>query len=148
MEATVPTRARISRDWELVPKIFNLTRIGDHLAIQTGLGDSILVGPQGRGLSTLEYNATFGYELTRDQLPLPVILNSWPIVEFEGERTLNQAEAGRDQLFGTAGFRFNFDSISWLAAQPRIGIGYTFPIDKGARDEFRWGVVVSVVFEY
>ena len=148
VEATVPTRSRISKDWEFVPKCFNLTRIGDHLSIQTGLGDSVLAGPVGRGLSTLEYSATLGYELTKADLPLPFILSTVPILEFDGERTLNQEEAGHNQLLGTAGFRLNFDSIKWLPAQPRIGIGYTFPIDKGARDEFRWGVVTSLVFEY
>lgn len=148
MEAAAPTRTRISKDWELVPKVFNLTRLGEHLAIQTGLGDSIRVGPEGRGLSTLEYSMTLGYELTKDTLPLPLILSSWPIFEFEGERTINQGDAGHDALFATAGIRLNFDSIRWLPAQPRIGIGYSFPLDKGARDEFRWGIVMSLIFEY
>ena len=147
-EATVPTQSDISKDWEFVPKIFNLTRLGDHLAIQSGLGDSILVGPEDRGLSTIEYNVVFAYELTNAELPLPHILSTWPILEFDGEYTLNHDEAGHNELFGTAGFRFNFDSIRWLPAQPRIGIGYTFPIDQGARDEFRWGIVTSLVFEY
>ena len=148
MEATIPTRTSVSKDWELVPKVFNLTRIGEHLSIQTGLGDSILVGPEGRGLSTLEYDAVFGYELTSNELPIPGLLSTWPILEFDGERTLNQSEAGHNQLFGTVGFRFNFESIKWLPAQPRLGVGYVFPIDSGARDEFRWGIVTSLIFEY
>ena len=148
MEATVPTRTRISKDWELVPKVFNLTRIGEHLAIQAGLGDSILVGPENRGLSTLEYNASFGYELTQDELRLPGVLSTWPLLELSGENTLNQEDTGHNQLFGTAGFRFNFETIKGWPAQPRIGIGYVFPIDQGARNEFHWGIVTSLIFEY
>ena len=148
LEFAPPSGSRISRDIELVPKLFNLTRIGDHVAIQTGLGDSILIGPAGRGLSTLEHDAVLGYELTRDDLPVPGILSTWPILEFDGEHTLNREAAGHNQLFATVGFRFNFESIGWLPAQPRIGIGYTIPLDQGARNEFRWGIVTSLVFEY
>jgi hypothetical protein len=81
-------------------------------------------------------------------LPLPGILSTWPMLEFDGEYPLHQSLAGHDQLFCTAGARFVFDSISWLPAQPRIGIGYTVPIDQGARQELRWSVVTSMIFEY
>src|SRR5438309_3806635 len=64
MEVALPSGSKISRDTELVPKIFNLTRLGDHFAIQTGFGDSILVGPEEGGLNVLEYSAVFGYEIT------------------------------------------------------------------------------------
>lgn len=148
LEVSPPVLSEISRDVEFVPKVFNLTRVGEHLSVQLGLGDSVLVGPQDRGLSTLEYDAVFGYELTERDLPLPGVLSTVPIVEFDGECTLNHAEAGTNQLFATAGFRFNLDSIPGLPAQPRLGVGYTIPIDKGARNEFRWGVVASVIFEY
>lgn len=148
MEVAPPVLSKISKDVEIVPKLFNLTRLGDHFSVQLGLGNSVLIGPQDHGLSTLEYDAVFGYELAKQQLPLPFVLSTVSILEFDGEYTLNQESAGQNQLFGTAGFRFNFDSISWLPAQPRIGIGYTFPIDQGARDEFRWGIVTSLVFEY
>lgn len=147
-EVTVPTGSKISKDVEWVPKLFSLTRIGDRVSIELGAGDSILVGPQGRGLSTLEYSAVLGYELIKTDLPLPGMLSTTPLLEFDGQYALNQAVAGHNQLFCAAGFRFNFDSISWLPAQPRLGIGYTFPVDKGARDEFRWGIVTSLVFEY
>jgi len=148
LEVSPPTQTKISKDTEFVPKVFNLMRIGNHLAIQTGLGDSILAGPVSHGLSTLEYDAVFAYELTKRELPLPGILSTWPMLEFDGEYPLNQSLAGHDQLFCTAGARFVFDSISWLPAQPRIGIGYTVPIDQGARQELRWSVVTSMIFEY
>ena len=148
MEVTVPTKSKISRDFELVPKLFDLTRVGEHLSIQLGIGNSILVGPDARGLSTLEYDAVFGYELLAKDLPIPGIVSTTPILEVDGERVLNQSSAGSNQLFGTAGVRLNFATPSWLPAQPRLGVGYTFPIDQGARQEFRWGVVTSIVFEY
>jgi hypothetical protein len=148
LEVAVPTLSKISKDTEIVPKVFNLTRIGDHFSIQTGLGDSIVVGPEERGASALEYNATFGYELTKKDLPIPGVLSTVPIFELDGEYALNHQDAGHNQLFGVVGVRLNFDTISWMLAQPRIGLGYVFPIDKGARDEFRWGAIVSLIFEY
>jgi len=147
-ELAIPTQTEVSKDWELVPKLFNLTRLGDHFAIKSGLGNSLLIGPVDHGLSTLEYNITFAYELPQDQLPLPGVVTTWPIFELNGEYTFNHEDAGHNQLFATVGFRFNFDTLKGLPLQPRLGIGYTFPLDKGARDEFRWGLVTSLIFEY
>jgi hypothetical protein len=148
MEVAPPTLGAISKDLELVPKLFNLTRLGEHLSIQTALGDSILIGPVGRGLWTLEYDAVLGYELPQNQLPLPGVISAVPLVEFDGELAVNQAGAGHDILFGTVGVRLNLVTLPLLPAQPRLGVGYVFPIDKGARDEFRWGIVTSLVFEF
>ena len=146
LEVAVPTLSEISRDVEVVPKLFNLTRVGEHFSIQTGLGNSILVGPDGRGLSTIEYSAVFGYELATDQLPMPGALSITPLFELEGEYTMNQEDAGHNELSGTVGFRINCESIG--ALQPRIGLGYVFPIDAGAREDFDWGIVTSLVLEY
>lgn len=148
LEVAPPVMSKISRDTEIVPKVFDLTKIGEHLSLQLGLGDSILIGPVGHGLSTLEYDVVLGYELTHDQAPVPGIHSITPILEFDGEYTLNQDEAGDRTLFGTVGARVGLEPISWLPAQPRLGIGYTFPIDSGARDELHWGIVTSLVFEY
>jgi hypothetical protein len=148
MEVAPPTLGPISKDLELVPKLFDLTRLGEHLSIQTGLGDSILIGPVGRGLWTLEYDAVFGYELAHTELPLPGVLSAIPLIEFDGESAINQAGAGHDILFGAVGLRLNLVTLPLLPAQPRLGVGYVFPIDKGARDEFRWGIVASLVFEF
>jgi len=49
-------------------------------------------------------------------------------------------------LTGTAGVRVIFDSVGPF--QPRIGVGYAFPIDDGGRDEFDWGIISSVVLEF
>jgi hypothetical protein len=63
-----------------------------------------------------------------------------------GETAINGEDAGQNNLTGTLGVRLNLRSIG--ALQPRLGVGYVFPIDQTARDEFRWGVVTSVVFEF
>jgi hypothetical protein len=38
------------------------------------------------------------------------------------------------------------DSIG--PVQPRLGLGYVFPINDGAREELHWGIFTSLVFEY
>ena len=127
-------------------KIFNLLRLGEHFSLQTGGGLSTLVGPQARGLSVLEYNAVFGYELTHEVLPLPLTSRITPIFEIDGETVLNHDDRGINSLLGTVGCRFDLDAIGPL--QPRLGLGYTFPLDQGGRQELNWGVVTSLIFEY
>jgi hypothetical protein len=146
LEVGVPTQTKISKDTELVPQVFQLMRFGEHLSLQTSVGYSILIGPEEGGASALEYSVVLGYNLEHDDLPLPGILRTIPIFELNGEWGLSGEGVGQNALFGTAGVRFNFASIG--AAQPRIGIGYVFPIDQGAREELRWGVVTSLVFEF
>jgi len=148
MELALPSGSDISRDTELVPSLANLTRLGEHVAIQTSAGYSMLIGPEEGGLNTLEYAAVLGYELKHEQLPLPGVLTLWPLIELEGEVPLNHDDRGHNQLSGTAGFRINFDTIDGFPLQPRVGIGYTFPIDSGAREEFDWGIVTSLILEY
>ena len=148
MELAIPSGSDISKDTELVPKVANLTRLGSHVAIQTGAGYSVLIGPEEGGLNTLEYSAVLGYELTRNELRLPGVLSVWPLVELEGEVPLNHDERGHNQLSGTVGARLNFDTLKGSPLQPRIGLGYTFPIDSGAREEFDWGIVTSLILEY
>jgi len=87
-----------------------------------------------------------GYNLEPEQLPLPGVLRTIPIFELNGDTVLNHEDRGVNRLFGTAGFRVNLDAIG--ALQPRLGLGYVFPIDRGARDELRWGIISSLVFEF
>jgi len=148
LEISPPTHTKISQDTEVVPKLSNLLRIGDHFSLQTALGLSTLIGPADHGLSTLEYSAVFGYELTDQMLPLPGILRTTPLLEFDGEYTLNHEQAGHNELLGILGVRFDFESVHLLPAQPRFGIGYVFPVDAAARQNFQWGVVTSIIFEY
>jgi hypothetical protein len=145
-ELALPSGSSISKDTELVPQIFQLIRVGEHLSIEASAGLSFLIGPDEGGTNTLEYNLVLGYNLEHKDLPLPAVLRTIPILELNGERVLSGSEDGQNKLFGTVGFRLNFESIG--AAQPRIGIGYVFPIDTGAREEMRWGIITSIVFEF
>jgi hypothetical protein len=148
LEVSPPTLSPVSQDTEIVPKVFNLLRLGDHFSLQTGLGLSTLVGPVAHGLQTVEYDAVFGYELTHDVLPIPGIAATVPIFEVDGEWSVNQDVVGQNTLFGTAGFRLNLKPVSFIPAQPKLGFGYTFPIDAGARASTSWGIVTSIIFEY
>lgn len=145
-ELGLPSNSPISKDTEFVPQVFQLLRVGDHLSVEASTGVSFLAGPREGGTNTFEYNLVLGYNLEHEQLPLPTILRTIPIFELNGERGIGGAGSGMNRLFGTAGFRLNFKSVG--PAQPRIGLGYVFPIDGGARNELRWGIVTSVVFEF
>lgn len=145
-ELAIPSGSSLSKDTELVPQIFQLARIGQHLSIEASAGYSMLIGPDEGGTNTLEYNLVLGCNLEHDELPVPGVLRTIPLFELNGETGLSRQATGRNALSGTAGFRFNLSSIGPL--QPRIGIGYVFPIDRGARDGLNWGVVTSMVFEF
>jgi hypothetical protein len=54
--------------------------------------------------------------------------------------------ASSDNLLGNAAVRFNLNAIGSI--QPRLGVGFVFPIDNAAREEVHWGVYTSLVFEY
>ena len=145
-EVALPSNSPISKDTEFVPQLFQLLRLGEHVSVEASAGISALAGPREGGTDTFEYNVVLGYNIEHEQLPLPRVLRTIPMVELNGATTTNGPEAGSDRLFGTAGLRLNFEPIG--LAQPRIGAGYAFPIDKGARDEMRWGIVTSLVFEF
>lgn len=146
LEVAIPSGSAISKDTEIVPQLFQLMRFGEHFSVQTSVGYSAFVGPDAGGDRSLEYNAVFGYNLEHQQLPLPGILRTIPIFELNGSRALSGKSSGQNTLFGTVGIRFNFEPIGRL--QPRIGVGYVFPIDQGARHELDWGIVTSLVFEF
>jgi hypothetical protein len=145
-ELAIPSGSSISKDTEFVPQLFQLLRVGDHVSVEASVGFSMLAGPESGGTNTFEYNVVLGYNIEHEQLPLPGISRVIPIFELNGELGASREVAGQNVLFGTAGFRVNFDAIGPL--QPRIGLGYVFPIDQGARDELRWGIVTSLVFEF
>ncbi len=146
LEVGVPWGSQISKDTEIVPHLFQLFRFGEHLSVQATAGYSALIGPDQGGHSSFEYNLTLGYNLEREELRLPDVVRTIPIFELSGDTALTRDDAGHNALFGTVGARFNLESVG--PAQPRIGIGYVFPIDQGAREELRWGIVTSLVFEY
>ncbi|HEX5242653.1 MAG TPA: hypothetical protein VFW23_05260 [Tepidisphaeraceae bacterium] len=147
LEVGIPTNSPVSKNAELVPKLFNDLRIGDHFTMQTVVGYSTLYGskPDG-GTGTFEYGLVFGWSIPHEQLPLPDVEQVVPVVEIQGDTLLDTSDAGSNSLLGDAAFRLNLRSIG--AVQPRLGLGYIFPLDKGGRNELRWGIFTSLVFEF
>ena len=146
LEVGFPTNGPLSKNTEVVPKVFNDTRLGEHVTIQSIVGDSILYGSGNGGLNTFEYGLDLGYSIFHSELPLPGIVTITPMFELKGETELNHAAAGHSLVLGNAAVRVNLRAGAGI--QPRLGIGYLFPIDKGARDDFRWGIVTSLVFDF
>ena len=147
LEIGIPTNTPVSKHTEIVPKIFNDLRLGDHFTLQTVLGWSFVRGssPDG-GSQAFEYGLVFGYAIPHKELPLPGIDRLIPVFELKGDTALNHQDAGHNTLRGDMAVRFNFKAIGTV--QPRLGVGYVFPIDKGAKDDLRWGVYTSLVFDF
>jgi hypothetical protein len=147
LEVGVPTRSSLSKDTEVVPKIFDDLRLGTHFTLQSIVGLSMLYGSDDdNGRKTFEYGLVFGYTIPRQELPLPDVLQFIPVFELIGDTELNHADPGHNSLTGNVGFRVNLKTIG--SVQPRLGAGYVFPIDNGAREDMHWGVITSLVFEY
>ncbi len=145
-EAGIPTHSSMSKNGELVPKIFNDLRAGD-FTVQSVLGYSVLTGPgEAGGLQNFEYGFVFGYTIGHDKLAIPGVEQVIPIFEISGEKTLNKSEAGRNSVLGNIALRVNTKAIG--SVQPRLGMGFVFPINDAARQETHWGIVTSLVFEY
>ena len=143
LDVGIPTRTPVSgMDVQLTPYLGHLLRIGDHVSVEAWTGSQFTIAPD----QTIQfiYGASFGYEIFHDQLPLPSTEKLTPILELDGQTPLSGN--GQDALFGVAGFDIDFKSLGKL--QPHIEIGYQFPIDQGARDQLRWGVITQVSFEF
>jgi hypothetical protein len=146
-EGGIPTNSSVSKNTELVPKVFNDLRLGDHFTLQTIVGYSMLLGPgDDGGVQNLEYGFVFGYTIQHKELPLPGVLQLIPVFELSGETGLNKGARGDTALVGNIGVRANLKTIGSI--QPRLGVSYLFPIDRGAREDLHWGIVTSLVFEY
>ncbi len=147
VEAGIPVQSAVSKNAELVPKMFNDLRIGEHFTLQSVLGHSTLFGPEpDGGLQTFEYGFVFGYTIPHRQLPIPDVLELIPVFELHGETGLNKESAGHNSLLGDAAVRVNLKAIGQV--QPRLGLGFVFPIDQGARADTHWGIITSLVFQY
>jgi hypothetical protein len=147
VEVGIPVNSSVSMNTEFVPKIFNDLKLGDHFTLQSVLGYSTLFGPgDDGGLQTFEYGFVFGYTIQHDELPLPGVQQLIPVVELSGETELNHADRGQNSLLADVGFRANLKTIGRV--QPRLGLAFVFPIDRGARNDAHWGVITSLVFEY
>ncbi|HEV7401899.1 MAG TPA: hypothetical protein VGO11_03200 [Chthoniobacteraceae bacterium] len=142
----IPNGSAVSKNGELVPKIFNDTRFG-LLTLQTVAGLSFVTGPgEAGGSRAFEYGFTLGFTIDHKVLPIPGVQQIIPVFELSGEHGLNKEEEGVDNLTGLAGVRINLDSIGKI--QPRLGVGYVFPLNNIAREDFHSGVYTSLVFEF
>jgi hypothetical protein len=147
LEVGIPTHSLLSKNTEVVPKIFDDLRLGTHFTLQSIAGLSMLYGSdEHNGLKTFEYGFVFGYTIPRKELQLPGVLQLIPVFELLGETEMNHSDSGHNSLTGNAGFRVNLKTIG--SVQPRLGAGYVFPIDNGAREDMHCGVITSLVFEY
>ena len=144
-EVALPSNTSFSKDTEFSPRIYQLLRVGDRLSIQVSTAYGTRVGPDDGGANGVEYAASFGYSAVPQRLSIPGVVNTWAIFELVGENALTGHERGHNPLFGVAGFRVNTEPISFL--QPRVGVGYEFPMNDSAREEFTWGVLLSLNFE-
>jgi len=147
IEVGIPVNSSLSQNTELVPKVFNDLKLGDHFTLQSVFGYSMLYGPGDEGgVNTFEYGFVFGYTFQHKELPLPGVMQFIPMLELSGETQLNKADHGNNSLIGDLGFRVNLKPIGGI--QPRLGAAFVFPVDRGARDDLHWGVITSLVFEY
>lgn len=145
-ETGIPTGSAVSKNAELVPKIFNDLKAGN-FTVQSILGYSTLFGPgNDGGLQTFEYGFVFGYTIPHRALPLPDVQEFMPVFELVGETELNKGNSGRNSLLGNLGFRLNLKAIGQV--QPRPGFGFVFPLNEAARDDAHWGVIASLVFQF
>lgn len=149
-EAGIPTNSSLSKNTEVVPKLFNDLALGSHFTLQSIFGYSMLYGPKGSGeqggLNTFEYGFVFGYTLPHKELPIPYVEQTIPVFELQGYKELDNGNAASDNLLGNAAVRFNTVAIGPI--QPRLGVGFVFPITNAAREEVHWGLYTSLVFEF
>lgn len=147
VEFGIPSGSPVGRNGELACRIFNDLSLGRHFTLQSVLGFSHLYGAgEDGGLQTFEYGLVFGYAVSHRELPVPGIRQLVPVLELKGETALNKEAAGGNSLLGNLAVRANLDPIGEI--QPRIGLGYVFAIDHGARRDLSCGIMTSLVFEY
>lgn len=145
-EVGIPTTSHVSKNVELVPKIFNDLRLGSRVSLQSLCGYSILGGPgEGSGLHVFEYGFLLGITFQHKELPIPGVLQFIPIFEISGEKQLNHDDT-HNSILADVGFRVSLKSIGEI--QPRIGVSYVFPMNQAARDDVHHGIYTSLVFEF
>jgi hypothetical protein len=146
IEVGIPPGSPVSKNTELVPKLFNDLKV-NNFTLQSIVGYSTLFGPgDDGGLQTFEYGFVFGYTIDHKRLPLPGVQQIIPVFELSGETELNQADPGRNSVLGNAAVRVNLKTIGRV--QPRLGLGFVFPLDQNARADVHSGIFTSLVFEY
>ena len=92
-----PTNSPLSKNTEVVPKVFNDTRVGEHFTLQTVLGYSLLrLRSHRRRRAALRVRNGLRLDLPHGELPLPGVQDFIPMFELEGS-TLTRYASGRRQ---------------------------------------------------
>jgi hypothetical protein len=147
IEVGIPVNSALSKNTELVPKIFDDVKLGDNFTMQSIFGWSKLYGSGDEGgLETFEYGFDFGWTFQHRDLPLPGVQQLIPVLELAGETELNKDNPGHNSLLANLAMRANLNTV--FGVQPRLGFGVILPVDNGARQDQHWGVFTSLVFEY
>jgi len=144
-ELAIATGSDSSQNTEFVGALYETLALGDHFSIQSNVGWSTLFGPgEAGGAQVLEYAVVLGYNIPiSGTLDLARIT---PVLEMDGETGLNHGESGNTLLTGIVGANISFESIG--IGQPKLLLGYVFPLNDNARDELDWGLTASAVLEY
>jgi hypothetical protein len=143
LDVGIPTRTPASgNDVQLTPYLGHLLRLGDHISVEAWTGSQFTIAPH--QTTQLIYGASFGYQISHNQFPVPSTQTIIPVFELDGQ--LPFSGNGEDALFGVAGINVNLNPID--EAQPTLQLGYQFPLDQGARDQLRWGILANVLFEF
>ena len=143
LDVGIPTHTAVSgTDLQLTPYLGQLLRIDEHFSLEAWAGAEFTVGPH--RTDQLIDGALFGYRIDRHQVPLPWTESVTALLEFDGQQPFSGS--GREALFGVAGVQWKFTGRGeW---QPSIGVGYKFPVDQGAHDQLRWGIVTQAFLEF
>ena len=143
LDVGVPTHTAVSgSNVQLTPYLGQLFRLGEHVSVEAWTGPQFTLAS--RQTQRLLYGTLLGYQITRRQLALPFTRSVTPLFELDGQQPFSRH--GADALLGVAGFNWQFAPLGEL--QPRLGVGYQFPVDRGARDQLRWGIVTQVFLDF
>ena len=143
LDVGIPTHTAVSgTDVQLTPYLGQLLRIGEHVSVEAWAGSQFTIGPH--RADQFIYGSTFGYQITHNQLSLPLAQTVTPLLELDGRTPFSNSDP--TALFGIAGLNWQFTRKGEF--QPRLGIGYEFPLDQGARDQLRWGIVTQVTLDF
>lgn len=143
LDVAVPTRTPASGDdVQLTPYLGDLLRLGDHLSVEAWAGGQFPIAPD--QTTQLIYGANLAWKFPHDQLHIPFVDVFTPMFELDGQRPMSGP--ADDALFGVVGFNVAFPGADDI--QPRLGIGYQFPMDQGARTQLRWGVILQLFVDF
>ena len=141
-EVGIPLNTVFSKNTELLPQVFNNSRIGK-FTIQSLFGYSMLFGPGGNegGLRSFQYGFSLGYAIEK---PWAQVAQFAPVFELAGEKDVNKDQS--NSLTGGAGIRISLAAIGKL--EPKLGIGYVFPVDRATGQELHNGIYTVFGFDF